>query len=310
MQGGAGIMRSEGGTISDEVSATVGQLAGSVNEFASRVQHYSRRLRAQLYQQLSETDAELDTYVPGSDGTYSQNYQDTWITAVARFNGWDKAGGFFLDLGAFNGLKCSNSALVEKKFGWKGVCVEARPVPGAFSERSCLLVQRALSKQSGDEVRFYGTPGTQLQHINKQGIDREDDKGEVIKTLNMPDLFGCANSTDANPGAAHELCKGVPASMHIPSFINFISLDIEGQGLHVLESFPFNKVKVGAWVVEAEESSENQVAANEILKQNGYFKAPVENPGVDNYWIQPQYWDPSLGKKEWRIHPDGVNGGC
>merc|ERR1719401_1538815 len=102
-----------------------------------------------------------EKYVPGSDGTYSQNYQDKWIAAVARRHGWDKPGGFFLDLGAFDGLKCSNSALIEKSFGWKGVCVEPRPVPEAFSSRNCLLVTRAMSQETGRKVRFFGKPGTQ-----------------------------------------------------------------------------------------------------------------------------------------------------
>mmetsp|Transcript_78727 Transcript_78727/g.148540 ORF Transcript_78727/g.148540 Transcript_78727/m.148540 type:complete len:95 (+) Transcript_78727:69-353(+) len=28
-------------------------------------------------------------YVPGSDGTYAQNYQDVWAAALAKHNGWD-----------------------------------------------------------------------------------------------------------------------------------------------------------------------------------------------------------------------------
>jgi len=274
-------------------------------QMTKELQQHSRRLRNQLYQQRSKTDADDKRYVPGEDGTYSQNYQDKWIAAIAHHNGWDEPGGFFLDLGAFNGLKCSNSALVEKSFGWNGICVEARPVAGAFSERKCLLVTRALSDATGKDVRFYGTPGTQLQHIHKQSIDAADDKGEVIKTLSVPDLLDCVNSTDASPDKVRGKCKGVPQSMQIPNFINFISLDIEGQGLNVLKTFPFDRVSVGAWVIEQESSPENDVAAAGILTRNGYTQVPVANPGVDRYFIQPQFWDPSLVKKEWRIHPDG-----
>lgn len=279
--------------------------AGNVSE--QKLTQYSRRLRNQHYQQISArlADSNINTYVPGSDGTYAQNYQDKWIAAVARHNGWDKSGGFFLDLGAFNGLLCSNSALIEKDFGWKGICLEARPVPGAFNKRKCLLVTRALSDETGKQVRFYGTPGTQLQHIHKHAIDSPDDKGEVIETLNVPDLFDCVNSTHSSLAAAHEKCKGVPGSMLIPNFIHFISMDVEGQGLNVLKTFPFDKVKVGAWVIEQEVSPKEQEAANEILTKNGYILVPVENSGVDKYWIQPQFWEPSLVKKEWREHPQG-----
>jgi len=290
-----------------QAKAAVSDRGAAGSASAQKLKQYSRRLRNQLHQQISPTlpDPNVKEYVPGADGTYAQNYQDKWVAAVARHNGWDKSGGFFLDLGAFNGLKCSNSALIEKGFGWNGICVEARPVPGTFNERNCLLVTRALSDETGKEVRFYGTPGTQLQHIHKQAIDSPDDKGEVIETLNVPDLVDCVNSTHASPAAAREKCKGVPGSMHIPNFIHFISMDVEGQGLNVLKTFPFDKVNVGAWVVEQEGSPENEKAANEILTKNGYIRVPVEKPGVDKYFIQPQFWEPSLVKKEWREHPQG-----
>ena len=71
--------------------------------------------------QTGETEG---TFVWGKDGTFSQNYQDEWMVRVARRNGWLDSGGFFLDLGAYDGLKCSNSALLEKNHDWKGICVE------------------------------------------------------------------------------------------------------------------------------------------------------------------------------------------
>ena len=55
----------------------------------------------------------------GSDLTYSQNYQDTWVVRLAASNGW-VGQGYFLDLGAFNGVYCSNSKLLEDILGWDG----------------------------------------------------------------------------------------------------------------------------------------------------------------------------------------------
>lgn len=246
-------------------------------------------------------------YVPGSDGTYSQNYQDTWMTALARHNGWDKSGGFFFDLGAFDGLKCSNSALVEKQFGWRGVCVEPRPLASAFEQRTCLEVTRALSDVSGKEVRFYGRPGTQLQHIDKQSIDSNDDKGEVIQTLSISDLLDCANKSSSTLGG--DKCKGVPDRIQIPNFVNFISLDVEGQGTAVLSTFPFDRVKVGAWVIERDFTNEgNNKKNHDLLAKWGYKLVQVENPGVDEYFVRPEFWDESLGKKDWRVHPEGSDG--
>ena len=36
----------------------------------------------------------------------------------------------------------------------------------------------------------------------------------------------------------------------LPQFINFVSMDVEGLEYDVLQSWPFAKVQVGAWIVE------------------------------------------------------------
>mmetsp|Transcript_83117 Transcript_83117/g.144407 ORF Transcript_83117/g.144407 Transcript_83117/m.144407 type:complete len:420 (+) Transcript_83117:44-1303(+) len=242
---------------------------------------------------------QLWTYVPGSDGTYAQNYQDQWIAAVARHNGWDRSSGFFLDLGAYDGLKCSNTALIEKNFGWRGICVEPRPLPYAFSQRSCILVARPLSDVTGRIVSFSGVPGTQLQRITTR---HHDIFSEDMTTLNGRDLVRCLNSTGES---AHEMdtCHGVPRGQQIPSFINFISLDIEGQGAAFLRTFPYDLIQVGAWIVEKPGDE-----ARSILKKNGYIRVPVQNPGVDQYFIQPRFWSETLAQKKWREHPEGSFG--
>ena len=77
---------------------------------------------------------------------------------------------------------------IEKEFGWRGICVEPRPAEGAFAGRNCALVQRPLSGESMRAVRFFGTRGTQLQHINRYQIDSPNDTGEVLQTLSVRDL--------------------------------------------------------------------------------------------------------------------------
>ena len=63
----------------------------------------------------------LLSYTPGEDGTYAQNYQDTWFERVAKHNGWLESTGFYLDLGAFKPFECSSTALLDIKHRWK-VC--------------------------------------------------------------------------------------------------------------------------------------------------------------------------------------------
>lgn len=278
--------------------------------------------------QVSETtfrytaDPPLDSkelesqYIPGVDGTYAQNYQDVWLMSLAKLNGWDTAQGFFLDLGAFKGFECSNSALVEKQLGWKGICVEPRPVEKAFDGRGCVLARRALSGSTGKSIRFSGEPGSQLQHM---GEHHGDSHSDVIKTLSVSDLLRCVDAKGhfgkvAEPGTKGDgtaLCDRVPIGrLEIPSFINFVSLDIEGQERDVLRTFPFDDVRVGAWVIEEKRSGRGRDSLiDALLKEKGYQRVPVANSGVDAYYVHnsTKYSD-DLNEKKKRMHPAGSHG--
>ena len=83
----------------------------------------------------------------GSDLTYSQNFQDTWVVRLAALNGWVGQPGFFLDLGAFNGVYCSNSKLLEDILGWDGAFARAISVLACHqSPAVCLLRVGAFSR--------------------------------------------------------------------------------------------------------------------------------------------------------------------
>ena len=53
----------------------------------------------------------------------SQVGQDEWV--VSFFS--SKGDGYFLDIGAHNGVDLSNTYYLEKELQWNGICVEADP---------------------------------------------------------------------------------------------------------------------------------------------------------------------------------------
>jgi len=241
-------------------------------------------------------------YVPGSDGTYAQNYQDTWLIKLARKSGWpmtaEEGRGFFLDLGAFHGVFCSNSALLERTLGWEGICVE--PLPRGFDNRTCTVVARPLSDQANELVRFVGIG--QEKHI---GTSAED--GVDVKTITISDLINCINGTVTQDSD----CSGIAGRRHVPNFIHFVSLDIEGMEPRLLRTFPWKDVKVGVWIMEINapgRSKKDQNDARQILLSHGYTMAPVENLGVDEYYVLPEFWHESLKNKPSRVHPAGSEG--
>ena len=91
-------------------------------------------------------------YIPGSDGTFAQNYQDVWFEALATYNGWvgGESTGFYIELGAFEPLECSNTALMNLKHGWSGIVVEPRKKD--FSVRHNTAVRGGRKRRKKNET--------------------------------------------------------------------------------------------------------------------------------------------------------------
>ena len=84
----------------------------------------------------------------------------------------------------------------------------------------------------------------------------------------------------------------------------------------VLQTFPWDKVEVGAWIVElgqGESGSSSQLSQQlEVLllmRANGYTARPVKNKGVDMFFVKDKYWHAALLAKGWRKHLIG-SWGC
>ena len=99
-----------------------------------------------------------------------------------KHNGWKS--GFYMDLGAFKPLECSNTAMLDIKYGWSGICVEPRPDIDFKSTRNCVLVNRPMTGRTNDEVWMSSPqgkkydPNSQLYNIRNKGVwsTHDDDK--------------------------------------------------------------------------------------------------------------------------------------
>ena len=151
--------------------------------------------------------------------TLSQAGQDYWIYAEA-FN--EKEGGYFLDIGAHDGIYISNTYLLESRYNWQGICVEANPA--TFSElkknRRAKCLNICLDRSEG-EVDFV------LRDVmgGIKGLDNDESNigaSEVVKLKTMP-------------------LERVLSEHHAPNIIDYLSIDVEGAEERILADFDFNK---------------------------------------------------------------------
>ncbi|MET0648654.1 MAG: FkbM family methyltransferase [Pyrinomonadaceae bacterium] len=196
-------------------------------------------------------------------------------------------GGFFLDSGASDGVKGSNTLLLESSYGWSGICVE--PNPGFFAElvrnRRCHCVNCCLYHQEG-EVDFVEADvlGGILKEYHPQLLQQaktaylipEDDAGRPM--------------TVVRPART---VRSVLRECGAPPVIDYWSLDTEGSEPAILKSFPFDEYSFRVITVE-----HNWFPAREeikgILESRGYRR--IKELAVDDCYVK----DVTLPQSSWR----------
>jgi len=170
--------------------------------------------------------------------------------------------GFFVDIGAGDGIKLSNTYLMEAR-GWHGICVE--PHDGSFQDlkknRSCMLDNRCVWKKSNERVSFLECG--YLSGIKDCFADKHNrTQGQMVrkKTVSLNDLL---DEFDA------------------PRIIDYLSLDTEGSELNILLGFDFQYV-FRFITVEHNRVERKKRAIERLLTQHGYKK--IETKEIEDYY--------------------------
>ena len=171
----------------------------------------------------------------------SQIGQDRWV--CEKFN--YKRNGYFLNLGACDGIFYDNTYYLEKELGWDGVCVEPDIIvfEKLIKNRDCLCINKALAEEN--KIVRFTKPGA-------HGYIKEDGEFSVEATT----------------------IEKLMVDYNVPSIIDYISMDIEWQEVPVLSTFPFSKYEVILWTIEHNlysDGPETKQIIKELMLANGYI---------------------------------------
>lgn len=172
---------------------------------------------------------------------HSQFKQDEFLNEYI-FKG--KENGFFIEIGADDGVRHSNTLFFEKYKNWKGICVEPRK--SAFKEltlnRTCICENVCISekKEIKNFTEFVGNH-SQLSGLSekysenhKKRIETETrEYGLIKKTIEVE----CENIN--NILKKHNVKK-----------IDYMSIDTEGGEIEILKSIDFSNVTIDVISVE------------------------------------------------------------
>lgn len=197
---------------------------------------------------------------------HSQIGQDKWVHSIIG----NKQNGYFIELGACDGLYLSNTLFFERELGWNGICIEPNSV--YFKEleknRKCNISNDLISSVSGNEVDFSICGAA--SGIADENIGPFTSKNYIIKKVTT---------------TLAEVLDGINA----PNVIDYLSLDVEGHEYSILSTFPFSKYKFRCITVEHNEphvGQKQQMLIREILEHNGY-KYVKGNDDIHNWGHGP-----------------------
>jgi len=191
----------------------------------------------------------------------SQLGQDIWVLEQTNY----KRNGFFVEFGATNGISLSNSWLLEKMFGWSGICAEPNPLffQQLEENRKCIVSSNCIGKETGDKVEFVlaDAYGGMTKHANSDF--HFDKRNAYAVTENNVVTFETVSLHDF-------LLK-----YNAPKYIDYLSIDTEGSEFEILEHFPFEEWDIQYITVEHNFTDQRNKIFS-LLKENGYARIEAQ----------------------------------
>lgn len=214
----------------------------------------------------------LHTKACGEYTLYSQLGQDLAVIDFYK----EKKNGFFVEIGAVDGIDISNTYLLEKRYDWKGICVEA--IPDKFEK---LKINRPNSKCISKAV--FNKTGLKLPFSICHSLELVSGINEYLGPNWRQTVENNRTVIEVETITLNDILEESEA----PSFIDYLSLDTEGTELEILKSVDFKKYNFGLIDVEHNYIESERMKIREFLTNNGYsFK-------TDNMW-DDQYIHNSL----------------
>lgn len=175
--------------------------------------------------------------------------------------------GYFVELGANDGISQSNSYYFEKYRGWKGVLVE--PIPHNYlkclknrSKNTQVFCNACVSfdyKEKFVEIVYSNLMSTSL------GLETDISNSENHALIGKQFLE--KNEDNFNFGAIAKQLNNILLKANAPKKIDFLSLDVEGSEIEVLKGINHNEYRFKFICIESRDIKK----INNYLTINNYL---------------------------------------
>jgi FkbM family methyltransferase len=153
--------------------------------------------------------------------------------------GSDKRDGFYVDVGAFDPVRASNTCFFHLN-GWRGINIDARPGSMRAFDRlrpADVNLEVGIAAERGELTYYIVDEGSSMNSFSLDFLKSIGMAGEVKRTVSVPVL-----------PLAEVLERHLPAGQKI----DFMTVDVEGYDYRVLSSNDWRRFRPGIVVVEDE----------------------------------------------------------
>lgn len=161
-------------------------------------------------------------------------------------------GGFFVEMGAWDGIQKSNSLTFERFYNWTGLLVEGNPLNFErvlYNRNSATINVEAIVCRAGKFVRFTGRENT----------------GRISK--GSPE-----HGSPCTP-------KQKILDKYIIHHVHFFSLDVEGAEMEVLSTIDFAKTTIDVFMVETHGNFHGEAeVVTRFLSAKGFARVECHKP--------------------------------
>ncbi len=200
----------------------------------------------------------------------SQLGQDLFMLSELEF----KRDGFFVEFGATDGVHMSNTYLLEKQFGWRGIVAEAAPGwhKDLKKNRSCRVETDCVWSESNQMLIFTQTNNWDFSTIDTfRSSDihsrlRKNGRKYEVRTISLNDLLEKYNA---------------------PKVIDYLSIDTEGSEFEILSHFDFDKHHFRVITCEHNFAPQREKIF-ELLTGKGYVRKFEEVSNVDDWYVRAE----------------------
>lgn len=215
----------------------------------------------------------------------SQIGQDKYFIENINNN---KKNGFFVDIGAHNGISLSNTYCLEKYLGWNGLCIEVNDdiFETLQKNRSCICANECVYEVSGLELELEVPLENEIPEGNDM-LTRIKDSS----TTNKFDYWHKQFKTTKILKKKTKTLTDIFEKYNVPRVIDYLSIDIEGAELSAIKGLDFNKYIISFFTLEWQGGESKKPYLESIktfLYSKGYHLHRINHFDVEFQYVGSQ----------------------